>query len=98
MEVTIETEERFLQVAGVGHRFYSMWCPNCRRQVRMVTPEHAAQIAGVTPRTIYRWVDAGCIHFVERSGHLLICFPALSLHAVSTDGSGPMKNHQGSKA
>jgi hypothetical protein len=97
MEVTIETEESFLQGAGVGHRFYPMWCPNCRRQVQMVTPEHAAQIAGVTARTVYRWADAGCVHFVERGGHLLICFPALSLHTASTSGPGPVKNHHGSK-
>lgn len=77
-EVTIETEERTVLPSGRERRSTLMLCPACRRQVEMVTPEHAAWVAGVRPRTIYRWVEAGAIHFIEDRGHLLICLPALS--------------------
>lgn len=40
----------------------------------MVTPEQAAALVNVTPRIIYRWVEAQLLHFVEEeTGQLLIC-------------------------
>src|SRR5579859_5365566 len=72
-EVTIETEENIVLRASSGQPTPFMWCPSCRRQVGMVTPEDAARIAGVTPRTIYRWVEAGNVHFIEGREHLWIC-------------------------
>ena len=81
--MTIETEESVL-LRGVANQHATlMWCPSCRRRVEMVTPERAAQIASVTERTIYRWVEAEAVHFQEVHGHLLICHPALSLHAAA---------------
>lgn len=45
----------------------------------MVTPERAAAIAGVTVRTINRWVEAESVHFTEtRNGLLLLCVYSLS--------------------
>ena len=93
-EVTIETEEILLRPVA-NRRNLPMWCPNCRRKVEMVTPEHAAQIAGVTLRTIYRWVDAATVHFVEDRGSVLICVPALTLHAARA--SETTKHSEGSK-
>lgn|SRR5215471_1198796 len=82
-EVTIETEESVV-LRGVANQHATlMWCASCRRRVEMVRPERAAQIARVTERTIYRWVEAETVHFQEVHGQLLICHPALSLHAAA---------------
>jgi excisionase family DNA binding protein len=40
----------------------------------MITPSEAAAMAGVTVRTINRWVEAERLHFAETGdGLLLIC-------------------------
>ncbi|HKS91869.1 MAG TPA: hypothetical protein VJQ83_08065 [Tepidiformaceae bacterium] len=64
-----------------------MWCPSCRRQVDMVTPEQAGRIAGVSTRTIYRWVEAEAVHFIEDCGHPLICVPGL-FHRTAASEAG----------
>jgi excisionase family DNA binding protein len=76
--VTIETEERVVLRGSPDPRSTLKWCPVCRRQVEMVTPEQAAQIAGVSTRTIYRWIEAGAVHFIEDGGRLLVCGSVLS--------------------
>ena len=44
----------------------------------MVAPEHAAAIAKVPLRIIYRWVELGLIHFKdEPDGSLTICLKSL---------------------
>ena len=56
----------------------SAWCAACRAKTQMLNPEEAAAIAAVTPRTIYRWVEAGKLHFTESpDGGLLICINSL---------------------
>jgi hypothetical protein len=96
-EVTIETEQNIVLRATPDRRSSLVWCPACRRQVAMVAPEQAAQLLSVSPRTIYRWVDVGSVHFVENFGHLLICLPALALHTAGSDTSGPTERPGGSK-
>src|SRR5260370_8441334 len=64
-EVTIETEESVVLRTAKGQQTSLMWCPACCRQVEMVTPEQAAQIVGVSTRTISRWVEAENLHFNE---------------------------------
>ncbi len=45
----------------------------------MLRVEEAGSIAGVTPRTIYRWVEARKLHFVESDdGVILICTQSLA--------------------
>jgi excisionase family DNA binding protein len=75
--VTIETQESVVLRTAKGQQTSLMWCPGCCRQVEMVTPEQAAQIAGVSTRTIYRWIESGRVHFIEKSGDLRICFSLL---------------------
>jgi hypothetical protein len=44
----------------------------------MLTPEVAARLASVSPRTIYRWIEAGALHFTETpDGILLVCQASL---------------------
>lgn len=76
--MTIETEEKIVLSAIKGRQTALMWCPACRRQVEMVTPEQAAKVAGVSTRTIYRWIEANAVHFLEDSGHICVCVSALS--------------------
>jgi predicted site-specific integrase-resolvase len=50
------------------------WCHECGQRIEMIPVEAAATIAGVSTRTIYRWIEAHELHFLERAdGVLLIC-------------------------
>ena len=56
-----------------------IFCEMCGGETRMVTPEQAADQAAVTVRTIYRWVEAESVHFIETDeGRVLICPNGLS--------------------
>jgi len=71
-ETIIETHQ--VQIVRKRKRGTHAWCAACAATVRMVTPESAATMAGVTQRTIYRRVEAGELHFIETpDGTLLIC-------------------------
>ncbi|MCI0391249.1 MAG: helix-turn-helix domain-containing protein [Acidobacteria bacterium] len=75
-KITVEIE-RSLVIRKRGGAVHA-WCAGCAEQVRMLTPEESALAAGVTVRTIYRWVEAGKLHFIESpDGLLLICFNSL---------------------
>jgi len=40
----------------------------------MMTPNEAARIAGVSTRTIFRWIEEAKLHFIENSsGSLFVC-------------------------
>lgn len=44
----------------------------------MLAPDKAALLAGVSPRTMYRWVETGRVHFAESpDGQLFICLASL---------------------
>ena len=47
----------------ISHRRQA--APVWRAQARTLRPEEAASIAAVTPRTIYRRVEAGILRFTE---------------------------------
>ena|SRR5262249_36053111 len=86
-EVNIETEEE-IALSNQGQRSRLTWCPACRSQVEMVTPELAARMNGVSALTIYRWIEAGAVHFIEDCGYLLICVPTIrhaASHTLSTE-------------
>ena len=54
------------------------WCEDCGAEVDMVTAEQGACLAGVTPRIVYRWLEAASVHFLEgRDGSVLICTPSI---------------------
>jgi len=79
-EITVETDE--VVFLGGVRRPTRVVCPVCRDQVSMISPEHAAQIAGVSTRTIYRWVEAGGVHFVETNGGIAICLGSVPPQGV----------------
>jgi len=77
IEITVETHE--VVVLRPRQRFIQAWCEKCAEQVKMITVDEAAAVAGVTSRTMYRWVEAEKTHFSETpEGRLLICPNSLS--------------------
>jgi len=52
----------------------------------MLTPEDAARLMNLTPRTIYRWVEARRVHFTEsEDGNLLICLASFLAEDVDPE-------------
>ena len=44
----------------------------------MITPHQAAAMAGVSSRTIYRWIEEAKLHFTEElGGGLFVCADSL---------------------
>ena len=76
IEINVETEEFYL-LRG-SRKAVMAWCPACAAGVRMLTAEGAAGAAGVTTRTVYRWVEQGKVHFTETAeGKVLVCVNSL---------------------
>ena len=76
-EIAIELEEIFV-IRG-RRSTAPAWCDSCANQVQMLTPDQAATIAGLSPRLIYRWIEAGRIHFSETAeGGLFVCQSSLT--------------------
>ena len=76
IELTFERTEFFAVLNP--RRSTVAQCAECGGRVPVVTPEEAASIAGVMARTIYHWVEAGRVHFMETpEGLLLVCLASL---------------------
>jgi hypothetical protein len=72
VEITIQRREittlQSLEMALRGR------CAECQSEVNLLPVPLAARGAGVSPRTIYRWVEENRVHFSESSdGTVLIC-------------------------
>ena len=75
VEITVETS---LLVIRRGTNQGPVWCLECSSPVQSVTPEEAAVLAGVNTRAVYRWVEAGQLHFIETAEQSpLICLNSL---------------------
>jgi len=75
-EITVETQQR-LVIREPGESILGI-CPQCGSGVRLVSTNQAATLAGESTRTIYRWIEAGLIHFTETpEGHLFVCLASL---------------------
>ena len=75
---TIETHEVWVvrRPADVAN----ILCADCPGADGMLTPEQAAHQAGVSQRTIHRWIEDGRIHFAETAnGGLFVCLAPLLL-------------------
>lgn len=76
-QFTIETERPF--AACPDQQRPCVWCAACGQQVEMVTAFAAAVEREVNLYTIYRWAEAGVIHFlVTAEGELLVCLNSLT--------------------
>ncbi len=47
---------------------FSVWCPLCKKHVKLFRVAHAAQFIDVHSRTIYRYIDEGLIYAVKVVG------------------------------
>ena len=70
-------------------------CPDCRDATQMLTPVEAAWQTNVSQRVVYRWIEAGLVHFSETvDGGLFVCLAPLSGSAPiairgKVKGTGP---------
>ena len=81
-EIAFELEQTMIVKRRSGSA--SAWCNDCELEVVMLTPDEVASITSTTTRSLYRWVEAGIIHFTEtQSGLIRICLPSL-LQAIGT--------------
>jgi hypothetical protein len=80
-EITIERRE--LLVVRRSPTVDLVRCPECcSRPPVLIAPEVAAVMAGVGTRAVYRWVEAGAVHFAETpGGALLVCPESLPTSA-----------------
>lgn len=46
----------------------TIWCPLCKKQVKLLRVAHAAKLVDVHSRTIYRYIDEGLVHAVKIVG------------------------------
>ena len=75
-EITLERAE--LSVLRRPVHQAPTWCAQCEESVQMITPDEAVAVAGRTAREIYRWVEAGRVHFLETpQGLISICLRSL---------------------
>ena len=74
--ITVKSDQ-VLVIRRAG-RSLTAWCTECGSLVNMIAPEEAMAVVGVSSREIYRWVEAGRVHYLETSeGFLLICRDSL---------------------
>lgn len=76
-ETIIETHEVWV-IRRQGSAGPAAMCATCEARPPMAKPAEAARLAGVNTRTVYRWVEAGRVHFIEvPEGDLFVCLASL---------------------
>jgi hypothetical protein len=76
VQLTIETHE--LLVIKRTTALAQDRCSECGGQIPLIKLEEAAVVAGVSSQTIYAWVEAGCVHFMDTAEEgLRICLDSL---------------------
>ena len=74
--VSVE-KERVVEIRGL-RRSRESGCEQCGVETRLLTPDEAALIAGVSPSLVCDWVETGRVHFTKTSdGLLLVCLNSL---------------------
>jgi hypothetical protein len=72
VEITIQRRE--LAVTRGEQAPVAAHCPVCDREAIMMPVDLAAKASGVSPRTLYRWIEQNKVHFRELSdGAVLVC-------------------------
>jgi hypothetical protein len=76
-EKTVEIHEFYAIRTASGS--LPVLCPDCPTgDGIMLTPEHAAVLAHVPTRVIYRWVEAGSSHYSQSAdGSLIVCVKSI---------------------
>ena len=72
-EITVETE-RIVVIRRAREQSVTVWCVECGAESLMLTVSEAAVLLEVSAMTIFRWAEAGHLHWVEMpDSALLIC-------------------------
>ena len=71
----------------------SGWCAQCGAEVKLVVPEFAAALTGLSCRAIYRLLESGEVHFTESPETIVsICLESLtSVKPSGTDSLLPIR-------
>ena len=85
-EKTVEIHEFYVIRTASGS--LPVLCIECSTgDAIMIAPEQAAAVSHVPVRMIYRWIEAGVIHYKEEpNGSLIVCVK--SIVATSNEGRG----------
>jgi hypothetical protein len=82
--MVIETE-RVLIVKGRTET--DGWCSGCAAPVKLVSPEHAAALTGLTRREVYRLIESCEVHFSESEALVSVCLASLTAATSSLTAS-----------
>ena len=56
----------------------------------LLSPDQASTLTGIPARSIYRWVEAGAIHYREApNGKIIVCIKTLLVRSDSERDGGP---------
>jgi excisionase family DNA binding protein len=77
---TIESHE-FWIVRRPEEGSQEILCDRCSGVSEMLTPQQAAEQAGVSQRTVFRWIDEGVVHFAETAEGMFVCLAPLTIDA-----------------
>jgi hypothetical protein len=72
--VLIETEQISILFDRSKQDF--MFCPKCEVESVMLLPEKIAELTNVSIREIYRRIESGEVHFIEKE-RILVCLESL---------------------
>ena len=79
-EIKFEVEETL--VLRQGEKIEPAFCPMCDATVKMATPQAFGMLNGLREREVFRLIERGELHFIERD-RVLIC-----LHYFATETHG----------
>jgi len=77
---TIESHEYWI-VRRPTQESRKVLCAACRGASQMLTPQEAAEQAGVSQRTVFRWIDENVVHFAETAEGTFVCLAPLPIDA-----------------
>ncbi|HET9532144.1 MAG TPA: hypothetical protein VFQ92_17420 [Blastocatellia bacterium] len=78
IEITVE-RSRVIRVSR-PHIQIMARCPKCLAETRMISPQEASALTGLSLREIYQRVEAGSLHFIEtQQGQLYICTNSIDI-------------------
>lgn len=79
--ITVETER--LLIIRRSKKSFAGRCGQCQAEVELIGLEEAAAIASASQRAIFRWAEAGEIHFTEtEDGRVMFCLNSIARHGT----------------
>ncbi len=61
-----------------------VWCPLCKKYVRLLKIQRAARVLDVKPRTIYRYIENNRVYAIKTAGNTYrVCSDCLLKQDVS---------------